>query len=207
MFKKIQLLVILTVLFSLPYLAIAANGFEADLTAGIMTVVEIFFGPDAKTYTTSPVQVLQFLIFPFIALWVVLYGILITLRIFRYQNWLNVLLSFLIAVIAGPTGGLVWSVRYVFMIMGYWGFGVFAVLFGAGVLLWGIGTGWSFHVRFTSQLGRAGRLQERLQELNELIERGRTTPGFDIRKVEKERQRIIDELGKIGKDMSHRAGK
>lgn len=208
MFKKIQLLTILTVLFSLPCLAIAANGFEApDISAGLMTVVEIFFGPEAKAYTTDPVSILQFLIFPFIALWAVLYGILTTLKIFRYQNRLNSLLSFLIAVIACPTGGLVWIVRTVFVYMGGWGFVAFAILFFVGVGAWLLSGVIRFGQPLSKYFSKAGRLEDEIYIIRQQLDAARAA-GAPVTPLRNKLEKKIREWERAKRKITeeHRAG-
>ncbi len=208
MFKKIQLLTILTVLFSLPCLAIAANDFEApDISAGLITVVEVFFGPGAEAYTANPVQILQFLIFPFIALWAVLFGILINLRIFRYQNWLNSLLSFLIAVIAGPTGGLVWLVRTVFVLMGGWGFIAFAALFFIGVGAWLLSGVIRFGQPLSKYFSKAGRLEDEIYIIRQQLDAARAA-GAPVTPLRNKLEKKIREWERAKRKITeeHRAG-
>jgi hypothetical protein len=99
----------------------------------------IAFGPDVPEWATKDAySVLQWLIFPFLSLWVVLYGILAEIRIFRGRNnWINAVLSFLIGAVAGPTGGLIYFVRMLFVAFGIYSMAIFAGLLFVGTFLWG----------------------------------------------------------------------
>lgn len=206
--KKIQLLTILatllTVLFLVPYLALAAAPFEPpDIGAGIATALNLFFGPGAEDYTSEPILILQYLIFPFIALWVVLYGILTNLRLFGYRTGFNALLSFLIAVVAGPTGGLVLLVRTVFTWMGWWGFAAFAGLFFFGLACWVIGDVIRFGRPVSRYFREAGRLEDEIYDLRRQIDEARAAGASTtalrnkleqkIREWERSKKKITEE--------------
>ncbi len=178
MSKKIQLLAILTVLFLLPSVVLAANGFGTlDVSGGVAAALNLFFGPGAEVYTDEPTKILQYLIFPFIALWVVIYGILTNLKIFGYRRDFNALLSFLIAVIACPTGGLVLLVRYVFGAMGWWGFVGFAGLFFFGLVMWVIGDVIRLGSPISRHFSEAGRLEKDIYDIQEVIRAARAAGG------------------------------
>lgn len=133
MFKKILFAFVLAALFVLPSASLA----QWEWVGGYKDALSIFFGPDIPVeFTKDTYSVLQWLIFPFVSLWVILYGIMTQIRIFRRKSWLHAVLAFLIAAIAGPTGGLVYLVRILFVSYGIFGFGAFVILLFVGTGLW-----------------------------------------------------------------------
>lgn len=208
MSKKIQLLAILTVLFLLPSVALAQNGFGTlDVSGGVAAALNLFFGPGAEVYTDEPTKILQYLIFPFIALWVVIYGILTNLKIFGYRTGFNALLSFLIAVIACPTGGLVLLVRYVFGAMGWWGFVGFAGLFFFGLAMWVIGDVIRFGRPISRYFSEAGRLEDQIYAIRQQIDQARAA-GASTTKLRNELEKKVKEWEKTKKKLTeeHRFG-
>lgn len=97
--------------------AVSANIFETDYALGAASII---FGPDIPDYMlyysgtndVSPYAVLQWLIFPFLALFVIIFGVLTEIKIFRSRPKFNGVLALLITFIAGPTGGLVWRTQH-----------------------------------------------------------------------------------------------
>jgi len=180
MSKKIYVAFILTVLLVLPSVVSAPITF---LPGGEFTwpkmenFWKLAFGPGVPDYMVqSPYHVLQFLIFPFLSLWVIIYGILEQIRIFRRKSWLHGILALLIAAISGPTGGLVWAVRVVFVAYGWFGFAIFAALLFIGTALWGWGTFRLWKPSKDVSWGRAAadmktdiELQEQMRKLERII--------------------------------------
>jgi len=133
--KKLIALSIFMVVLAQPVAAMFGD-------VGGINIFKLLFGSNVENvFTQQNVEmetytVLQYLFFPFISLWLILYGILIELRIFRKRDALNGLLAFFIAIVASVTGGLVIAVRWIFMAMGGYGFLAFAALFFVGVTMW-----------------------------------------------------------------------
>lgn len=168
MFKKIFVALILAALFVLPSAVLAPY---TDLGTNLVKtedLVKLLLGPEVPSeFLASPYKILQFLVFPFIALLVIIYGILEQVRIFRRKSWINAVLAFLIAAMAGPTGGLVYLVRFVFVGYGWYGFLIFAGLLFVGTGLWGWGT---FRIWKPKEISRA-EAAKRFKTLRELDER------------------------------------
>ena len=159
MSKKIFFALILAVLFVLPSASLA----QWEWAGIYKDALSIFFGPDIPAeFTKDTYSTLQWLIFPFLSLWVIIYGILTQLRLFRRKSWLHGLIAFFIAAIAGPTGGLVYAVRILFVSYGIFGFGVFVVLLFVGTGLWFAST---MHVRWGLGTKQAMKKFEQEQQL------------------------------------------
>jgi hypothetical protein len=172
--------------------------------------IKIIFGPDVPEEWQEPYKFMQYLVFPFIALWVVLFGILSEIRIFRRREGINAIIAFLIAMIAGPTGGLVWLVRNSLIVLGAWGFLVFAALLGVGITLWAASRLWAWGAPWTTKTMRgkameafeierkAGRLRD---YYNELMAAGRYAEAKavldEIFKLEEQKKKIKEEKGGI----------
>jgi len=128
-----------------------------DIPGTNLNILKIIFGPDAFSVfpQSQPTAYgfLQYLVFPFLSLWMVLYGILEEIRIFRRKTSINAVVAFLMAIISGPTGALVIVVRTSFLYMGAFGFLAFIVLFFFGVVAWAGVRLWSFGAPW----GKSGR--------------------------------------------------
>jgi Sec-independent protein translocase protein TatA len=130
---KQKLLAFLLVILSLLPQLVMAQEFS------VYEVGRIIFGPDAEPEWFEPYNFLQKLFFPFIALWMVMTGIMFELRIFRAKQGINYIVAFMIAMIACPTGWMVWWVKWASVTMGWFGWIVFAVVFIVGAILWASG--------------------------------------------------------------------
>jgi hypothetical protein len=122
-------------------------------------IIKIIFGPEVPDEWLEPYKVMQYLIFPFIALWLVVFGILTELRIFRRKDSINAFLAFLIAMIAGPTGYLVLFVRGTFQVLGWLGFSAFGFLMFFGIILWAGVRLWEWGAPWTTKAARKRALE------------------------------------------------
>lgn len=143
MSKKILLAGLMMFLVLAPSVVVAQIGFPFGDDIG-MDILRVMFGPDIPDYmvlnsdgSLSAYGILQWLIFPFFALWAVVYGIMNELNLFRNSQRITIIIALLIALIAGPTGGLVYIVRMLFLAIGSWSMIVFAAVFLAGITFWG----------------------------------------------------------------------
>lgn len=141
MSKKIFVALILVALLVLPSIVLAQSPWGDAVDFDAVDLIKIFFGPNIPDeFTESGYNILQWLIFPFLALWVIIFGIMSEIRIFRRGQNTRIVLSFLIAVIAAPTGGLVWMVKTLFALYGGFAFVIFIGLMFLGTALWGVAT-------------------------------------------------------------------
>jgi len=102
--------------------------------------IKIVFGPDVPEEWYDMYLFMQWLVFPFIGIWMVIYGILEELRIFKRKASVQGLLALVMAFIASSSGGIVYGSRILFQAMGVWGISVFFIVFFVGAFLWGYGT-------------------------------------------------------------------
>lgn len=141
MSKKIFAVLVLVALLVLPSIVLAPSPWGDVVDFDAVDLIKIFFGPDVpEAFTTTPYNILQWLIFPFLALWVIIFGIMSEIRIFRRGQNIRIVLSFLIAIMAAPTGALVWVVKTLFALYGGFAFVIFIVLMFVGTALWGMAT-------------------------------------------------------------------
>jgi len=171
--NKISTIILMLLLIG-PTIVVAANnnGIFGNIEPPI-GILELFFGPNIpEEFTENFYSVLQWLIFPFLSLWVILYGILSEVNIFRRKSHLNYWLALLIALIAGPTGALVYSVRTVFVLYGtlsFWGFAI--VLFvGTGLWLYSFRFRWGLSEKTFSEAAESWDKREQILERLDQLE-------------------------------------
>lgn len=154
MSKKILLASLMMFLLMAPSIVTANIDFwPNDISGWGNDALGLFFGPNIPEYMLeNAYTILQWLIFPFFALWAVIYGIMNEINLFRNSDRITLIISLLIAAIAGPTGGLVYIVRILFVAIGSWTMIVFVVVLFAGITFWARG---NLH-RFGGRLGRWG---------------------------------------------------
>jgi len=206
------LISILFFLLILPLPAFA-QGFELD-------PLKIIFGPDVPSDWYEPYKVLQYLVFPFFAIWMVIWGLLAELRIFRRKPSIQAFLALLIALIGtgSPTGALVAFSRWVFTAGAWWGILVFGFILLVGITMWGA-------VRFTEYTGwgkerfeearKIFGLQAQISELQDRLRYLQTIPGTEstqlqlvqeIEKLRKELEKLRKKIGKREKKPPGKAG-
>lgn len=138
--KNPKLLVLLLItLLLVPQLAVAQYG-GYGYNIGGYDPLKIIFGPEIDQSWYEPYHTLQYLVFPFIAIWMIIYGLFSEVRIFRTKESIQFVLALVIALIASSTGGLVTLVRVTLQFLGGFSVLAFAVVFGVGVFFWGWGT-------------------------------------------------------------------
>jgi hypothetical protein len=134
-------LLLLLVPFALAFL-LHATAVRAQVDAGlsaedVMRAVFVFvFGEDFPSYWLTYAGFAQYIVFPFVAVFLVLYGILSELRIFKQTN-VKVSLSLMMALVGG-----LWllNIMRVFLIVnGFLGVIGFALLMFIGIILMVLG--------------------------------------------------------------------
>jgi len=114
------------------------TGFDLPKTIGFI-VGDPNIQQNHPEWLTIP-NVIYYLIFPFIAIVAVIYGILTEIRIFRSAN-VKFILAFVMAGMSLPTGAMITTV-YLLYTAGAWVAVVaFGVLFFIGTILWALGKG------------------------------------------------------------------
>jgi len=84
-----------------------------------------------QQWLTFP-KILYLFFAPFLSIWIIVYGFLMELRIFRRARWVNLPLSILIAFSTLPLGIFYLIVNTIFTVMSVWSVIVFALMFFAG---------------------------------------------------------------------------
>lgn len=194
---KILCLIALLTLFSsllLPIEALAQWQFEPG------SVLRIIFGPKIPEEWLFPLNILQFLVFPFILLWLVFFGILSEIRIFRRYPAINGLIALFFALIASYTGALVMFVHWTAMLVGWYGYTAFLILLVAGIFAWFVIRlrGWGFR-RWGFEpeiIETETKLVEWRDYLRRCLEAGMTTEAAEARKKIEELENKIGSLRK-----------
>ncbi len=155
------------------------------------SIAQIILGPTVPGELLTTNLILQWIIFPLIAMWVVFFGIFTELRIFRKHMTVNYVLPFMIVLVAGPTGWFIGVVRTVFITIGTYGFAVFGILMLFGITMWGLARGTEFSAGF--EIVR--RVKDEIESLNEqhrileekrldAVKRGKDTKDIDAKMAE-----------------------
>lgn len=106
---------------------------------GSFDPIKFVFGPDVPSEWYQVNMFMQWLVFPFIGIWLVLFGILEQLGIFRARRSIGAFLALIMAFIGASSGFEVMMARVLFQLMGGWGLLVFFAVFMLGALFWGWG--------------------------------------------------------------------
>ena len=134
-------LLLLLAPFALAFL-LHATAVRAQVGAGpsaedVMRAVFVFvFGEDFPSYWLTYAGFAQYIVFPFIAVFIVLYGILTELRIFK-QTSIKVSLSLIMALVGGLW--LLNTMRVFLVVNGFFGVIGFALLMLIGIILTAMG--------------------------------------------------------------------
>jgi len=107
----------------------------AQMFPGEIDPFKIVFGPNIPQEWYQPYLILQFLIFPFLLIVLVIYGIFSEIRIFRRAS-INGIIALLIAFVASYSGYLVIFVHWTSTIAGAFGYTAFIVLLFVGIGVW-----------------------------------------------------------------------
>ena len=143
------LVLLVTFLVVTPQIALAQYSY---FNWNNIDIVKIIFGPNINSSWYQPYTALQYLVFPFIMVWMIIFGFLEELRIFRNQQKIEGVLALVMALIASSSGWLVEAVRWMATLMGGWSVLAFFALFMVGIFMY-VGA------RFSEWgvLGRRGR--------------------------------------------------
>lgn len=119
------------------------------------SIFQIIFGSAIDMAWVSTTSVLQFLIFPFVAIVVVMYGIFSEISLFARARWINPVLALIIALVAASTGILVRIMRGYLMLAGGLGILLFGFVLVMGVVVWFVGRMRGFGYNVTGALKTA----------------------------------------------------
>lgn len=140
---RISALIFLITAFSLISTSVLAQlpGSLGPFSFGdVKGLAKLIMGHDVDPNWLQFPNFIYFIVFPFVAIVTVIYGILTDIRIFRSQN-VRTILSIVIAAMALPSGALLYTV-YALYTAGAWVAVVaFGLVFIFGTILWGVGRG------------------------------------------------------------------
>ncbi len=136
---------------------------DLQISGQAYNIFQLIFGAGIPADVLNTNDVLQRLLFPFIAVWFIMYGILAELRIFTRTNWVQAVLALLIALISSASGALWYVVAFFFLTGGYLGTIMFGVLLIVGIFLWGAAKLWGWGIRGRHS-GGMGMLLRRSRE-------------------------------------------
>jgi len=151
-------------------------------------ILQIIFGPAVdKTWVTTS-SFFQYLIFPFAAIWLVMFGIFKEIVFFRRVTWFGSVMALIVALITSSSGILVRIMRGYLMMAGGLGIVFFGFILIIGLFLWFIGkVAFGFGVGLGPLKGAVER-QRREASIREVVSRGQlfaqSLPDTDPRKGE-----------------------
>jgi len=204
---KIEGLVILSVISFLILFPAVVLAQEEGVPIEILRVL---FGPDVPSEWADRYHFMQYLMFPFLAIWLVIFGIFEEIRIFRRRPGVTAGIAFLVAAVSGPTGGLVTAVNFMLASIGMVGMVLFWALTMIGMFLWFLGRmflwtglGGSYGRRMAGYLEIEKRESELEQQMREARMTGNTALEMELLKMwkesEEERQKLLKERAKEAK--------
>jgi hypothetical protein len=175
-------------------------------------IVKIIFGPDIDSSWYQPYTALQYLVFPFIMIWMIIFGFLAEIRIFRNQPKVEVVLALVMALIASSTGWEVVMVRFLAQIMGAWSVLAFAALFCVGIFMyvgarfsqWGIGREQFADARQAFELERnIGNNQQQIRNLQNMPQNNDTINAIQF--LINQNQQMQQQLNNVQRNAGRRA--
>jgi len=139
---------------------------------------------------------LWYVLVPFIAVWAIVLGFLRTLRIFRTQSNLEIIISFTMAFATLPTGIFMSFVNLLLGLSGVWATLIFFVMFIVGVFLYA--RGWTGSLwQMKGAQANIRRLMDELRKIDDQILKEKKAGHDDIVvKLEQERNAITARLVK-----------
>jgi len=160
--------VLIFAIFSLLLISNTAFAAVGDIPGTDINIIRVIFGREVPDDWLESQNILQFLLFPFIAVWIVMYGILEELAPFRNRPSLHGFLALVIAFMASSTGYLLGAVRYLYGFLGWFGaigFGVVLMFIGIPLYLYGKARGWK-----NQYLGAADAAKKMIHDQEDLVQ-------------------------------------
>jgi len=160
--------VLIFAIFSLLLISNTTFAAVGDIPGTDINFIRVIFGREVPDDWLESQNILQFLLFPFIAVWIVMYGILEELSPFRNRPSLHGFLALVIAFMASSTGYLLGAVRYLYGFLGWFGaigFGVILLFIGIPLYLYGKARGWK-----NQYLGVADAAKKMVQNEEDVVQ-------------------------------------
>ncbi|MFQ6118729.1 MAG: hypothetical protein ACE5KE_02455 [Methanosarcinales archaeon] len=194
--KRYLITLSIIILFLLPNITLA----QWTVPGAGEEFLKWLFGPNIPQEWLQPYKALQFLVFPFVMLFLIFFGILLEIRIFRRYPIINGLIALFWAFMASYTGALVVSVHLMMSIAGFWGFFVFWFLLILGIYAFAVWRlrGWGFkRWGFTAEIMETEKkLVEWRDYQRRCLEAGMTTEAEVARKKIEQLEKDLGSLRK-----------
>jgi hypothetical protein len=197
---KIKLALLAFILYSILLSSAALAQFDW-LTTGyqgnIKSMVNVALGGKVPDEWLSLPNFFYFVVFPFIAAWAVIYGVMEEIQIFRRARTSHKVVSFVMAAMLLPSGWLLVVVNYLYLVDAWLALVAFGVLFFVGIFFWAGGTvmGWQVENRQTSMINSMSRelqnYESQIRKLTDDIRNGRNVTE-NTGKIAVLEQRIAD---------------
>jgi len=200
--KKLGIFILTALVFSILPQAIFAQIGPAvpfDLNSMLSFVLGANIAQTHPEWLVLP-NVIYYLVFPFVAIVAVIYGILSEIRIFRSANVKGVL-AFVMAGMSLPTGAMITTVYYLYTFGAWVAVVTFGILFIFGTLLWGVGRGSQLKRELYDLQSDMGRLKERSAQLDMEYSKGNINEGNYIdqkNKLAAEYRMLLHKQGVMG---------
>jgi len=106
---------------------------------GVKDMLRLVLGSNVPEEWLSLPNFVYFIVFPFVAAWAVIYGVMEEIQIFRRARTSHKVVSFVMAAMLLPSGWLMIIVNYFYMFDAWVALVAFGVVFLVGTLTWGYG--------------------------------------------------------------------
>jgi len=154
-----------------------------------------FVIPGARDEWLTLPNFFYFIVFPFVAAWAVIYGIMEEIRIFRTAKTPQKIISFVMAALLLPSGWLLIIVNYFYAFDAWVALMAFGIIFFIGIFFWGAGTFQGYRADYREKdlvnqmSAQLLNYEQRIRKISEQIKKGEISPtqGFnDIAKIRAE---------------------
>ena len=146
--------------------------FNVNYFGDVQGLANLIMGGPVDSNLLRLPNIFYFIIFPFISVVTIIYGIMSDIRIFRSQN-IRIVLSLMMAAISLPSGGLLTLVVLFFTFGAWLAVGAFGVLFIIGIGLWFYGRTGEMKHRYYDMLNEINRLKNESGQLDLLYSQGK----------------------------------
>jgi hypothetical protein len=173
--KKINLLIFSAIFFSLVSQTVFAqsNPFNllgwqfgpSDLNSWLRLAIGNPSQAEVPDSSLRFPDFIYYIVFPFIAIVSLLYGLLSEIRLFQSQN-VKLVLAISMAAISLPSGWLVVFVFGAFSFLSWWAVAVFVFVFFIGIAMWGFNRGVGMKNELIDSVTRMGQLKQKTLELD-----------------------------------------
>lgn len=140
-------------------------------SGGIENMLTMVLGKNVPREWLSLPNFVYFIVFPFVAAWAVIYGVMEEIQIFRRAKTSHKIVSFVMAAMLLPTGYLMIAVNYLYMIDAVVALFAFGFLFLFGTILWAVGRGYGMTSEFDVRKRMMGDVKNEVARYTQEIER------------------------------------